>query len=98
LGTPLEVQTSLTLRLPPGTVVQTPAGTAVTRDYATFTSKYSATQNTVMASRHINFLKRQIPGERVLDYNAFLRSVQSDQAQFLTLVPPAGQGQPDARP
>ena len=98
LGTPLEVQTSLTLRLPPGTVVQTPAGTAVTRDYATFTSKYSAAQNTVLASRHINFLKRQIPGERVLDYNAFLRSVQNDQAQFLTLLPPAGQGKPDARP
>jgi hypothetical protein len=51
-----------------------------------------------MASRHINFLKRQLPGERVLDYNAFLRSVQNDQAQFFTLVPPAEQGKPDARP
>ena len=70
----------------------------MTRDYATFTSKYSVAQNTVLASRHINFLKRQIPGERVLDYNAFLRSVQNDQAQFLTLLPPAGQGKPDARP
>jgi len=98
LGTPLEVQTSLTLRLPPGTVVQTPAGTAVTRDYATFTSRYSATQNTVMASRQINFLKREIPGDRLLDYNAFLRSVQNDQAQLFTLVPPAGLDQPDAKP
>jgi hypothetical protein len=98
LGTPLEVQTSLTLRLPPGTVVQTPAGTAVTRDYATFASKYSATQNTVTASRHINFLMREIPGERALDYNAFLRSVQNDQAQFFTLVPPTGPGKLDAKP
>jgi len=88
LGTPLEVQTSLTLHLPPGIVVQTPAGTTVTRDYATFSSKYSATQNTVTASRHINFLKREIPGERAIDYNAFLRSVQNDQSQFFTLVPP----------
>jgi len=98
LGTPLEVQTSLTLRLPPGTLVQTPAGTTVTRDYAAFSSKYSATQNTVDASRHISFLKREIPGERAVDYNAFLRSVQNDQAQFFTLLTPAEPDKPDVKP
>jgi Domain of Unknown Function with PDB structure (DUF3857) len=86
LGTPLEVQTSLTLRLPAGTQVQTPAGTSVARDYATFSSKYSATQNMVMASRHINFLKREIPADRGPDYDAFVHAVQNDQAQFLVLV------------
>jgi hypothetical protein len=87
LGTPLDVQTMMTLRLPEGTTVQTPAGTAVERDYATFTSKYSSTQNMVTASRHINFLKRGIPGDRALDYNAFVHAVQNDQAQFFTIVP-----------
>lgn len=87
LGTPLEVQTSLRLQLPAGTVVQTPAGTSVTRDYATFSSKYSATQNTVTASRHINFLKRELPGDRAMDYNAFLRAVQNDQAQVFVMTP-----------
>ena len=78
--------------------MQTPAGTTVTRDYATFISKYSATQNAVTASRHINFLKREIPGERATDYNAFLRALQNDQAQLFVLVPPSEAGKPETKP
>jgi len=89
LGTPLDVQTSLTLKLPEGTTVQTPAATAVARDYATFASKYDGHLNTVTASRHINFVMREIPVERAADYNAFLRAVQNDQAQMLVLLPAA---------
>ena len=88
LGTPLDVQTSLTLKLPEGTTVQTPAATSVARDYATFASKYDGHLNTVTASRHINFVMREIPMERATDYNAFLRAVQNDQAQMLVLSPP----------
>ena len=89
LGTPLDVQTSLKLQLPEGTTVQTPAATSVARDYATFVSKYDGHLNTVSVSRHINFLKREIPTERAADYNAFLRAVQNDQAQVLVLLPPS---------
>ncbi len=89
LGTPLDVQTSLTLKLPEGTTVQTPAATSVARDYATFASKYDGHLNTVNVSRHINFAKREIPVERAPDYNAFLRAVQNDQAQVLVLLPPS---------
>jgi hypothetical protein len=85
LGTPLEVETHMTLRLPPGTTTATPTGTSVKRDYATFASQYSAKDLTITASRHINFLLRQIPAERATDYNAFLRAVQNDQAQDFTL-------------
>ena len=92
LGTPLDVDTRMTLKLPPGTVAQAPAGTSVERDYAKFSSKYSAAANTVTASRRVNFLMREIPGDRALDYNAFLRAVQSDQAQVITLVPAAAEG------
>jgi hypothetical protein len=87
LGTPLDVQTSLTLKLPEGTTVQTPAATSVARDYATFASKYDGHLNTVTVSRHIDFLKREIPSERAADYNAFLRAVQNDQAQVIVLSP-----------
>ena len=87
LGTPLDVQTSLTLRLPAGTTVQTPAATSVARDYAAFSSKYDGHLNTVSVSRHINFLKRKIPTERAGDYNAFSRAVQNDQAQVIVLLP-----------
>jgi Domain of Unknown Function with PDB structure (DUF3857) len=89
LGTPLDVQTSMTLKLPEGITVQTPAGSAVTRDYATYTSKYSSTLNTVVASRRIDFLKREIMGDRAVDYSAFSRVVRNDQAQRLILIAPA---------
>jgi hypothetical protein len=89
LGNPLNVQTAMTLRLPEGTTVQTPAGTTVARDYATYASKYSSTRNTVTASRRIDFLKRQILGDRTVDYTAFVHVVQNDQAQRVVLVPPS---------
>jgi hypothetical protein len=88
LGTPLDVETQLTLRLPEGTMVQTPPGTAVERDYATYASKYEGHLNTVTASRHVHFLRREIAGDRMADYNAFTRAVQLDQAQAITLFPP----------
>jgi hypothetical protein len=85
LGTPLEVETKMTLRLPPGTDVAAPTGTSVQRDYATFASQYSIKGLTITASRHINFLLRQVPADRAADYNAFLRAVLGDQAQDFTL-------------
>jgi hypothetical protein len=85
LGTPLEVETKMTLRLPPGTDVAAPTGTSVQRDYATYASQYSIQGLTITASRHINFLLRQVSADRAADYNAFLRAVLSDQAQDFTL-------------
>ncbi|HET8921932.1 MAG TPA: DUF3857 domain-containing protein [Candidatus Acidoferrum sp.] len=97
LGTPLEVTTSMTLQLPPGTKVQAPTGTSVQRDYATFASQYSAKGQALTASRHISFLLRQIPGNRAVDYNAFLRAVQSDEAEVFTIereTPPTSNPRP----
>ena len=85
LGTPLEVETRMTLHLPPGTAIVPPTGTSIVRDYATFASQYSAKGETVTASRHINFLQRQVPADRAADYYAFLRAVQNDQAQGITI-------------
>lgn len=89
LGTPLDVETHLTLHLPAGTVVRTPAGTSIVRDYATFASKYHASgTGPVTASRHLNFLSREIPADRAADYSAFVRAVQNDESQEFTLEPP----------
>ncbi len=60
LGTPLEVETHMTLQLPPGTTALTPTGTSVQRDYATFASHYEAKGSTITASRHINFILREL--------------------------------------
>ncbi len=85
LGTPLQVETTATLRLPEGTKIQAPAGTSVARDYATYGSKYSESVNTLAAERHIRFLMREIAADRAMDYNAFLRAVQNDESQFFVL-------------
>jgi len=88
LGTPLEVETHMTLHLSPGTTAIAPTGTSVQRDYATFSSQYSAKGPILIASRHTHFLLRQVPADRAADYNAFLHAVQSDQAQLFTLDRP----------
>jgi len=85
LGTPLDVDTQMTLQLPEGTQVQSPPGTSVERDYATYASKYEGHLNRVTATRHIQFMMREIPGERAADYGAFVRAVQLDQAQGMVL-------------
>jgi hypothetical protein len=86
LGTPLDVQTRVTLHLPPGTSVELPTGTVVDRDYATFASRYNTDSGIVTAIRHINFLRRQVTADRATDYAAFLHAVQTDQAQRFTLT------------
>jgi hypothetical protein len=91
LGTPLDVETRLTMHLPEGTAVRTPTGTSVERDYATFASKYQVSSGTVTASRRLNFLLREISADRGADYNAFVHAVQSDEAQEFTLELPSKQ-------
>jgi len=85
LGTPLNVDTKLTLHVPSNVSIEGPTGTSVERDYATFASHYAAEGSMIFASRHINFLMREIPASRAADYNAFLHAVQTDQAQLFTL-------------
>jgi len=85
LGTPLEIELDATVQLPKGTEALAPTGTAVERDYATFSSKYSAQGNMVRATRKLHFISREIPTTRAGDLNAFLRAVQTDQTQLFTL-------------
>lgn len=85
LGTPLEVEVTATLHLPEGTGAEVPAGTSVERDFATYNSHYTVSGATLTASRHINFILREIPADRAAEYNAFLHTVQNDESQFFTL-------------
>jgi hypothetical protein len=96
LGTPLDITLTGTLRLPPGTIATAPAGTSVKRDYATFTSTYSSKANILSFSRHLNFLLPEIPGDRMIDLNAFIHAVQSDQSQLFVLDKP--ESVPSAKP
>jgi hypothetical protein len=85
LGTPLDVEVSATIHLPTGTTARVPTGTSVERDFATYTSQYSAKDLTLTASRHLNFILKEIPADRAADYNAFLRAVQNDESQVFQL-------------
>jgi hypothetical protein len=87
LGTPLEIELEATVQLPEGATSLAPTGTAVIRDYATFSSKYSTQGNTLHATRKLNFIAREIPATRAGDLNAFLHAIQSDQSQLFTLQP-----------
>jgi Domain of Unknown Function with PDB structure (DUF3857) len=85
LGTPLDVDTRVALHLPPETSAEVPTGTSVARDYAKFASEYTVNGATITASRHLTFLLREVPGSRAADYNAFVRAVQTDEAQEFRL-------------
>jgi len=50
----------------------------------------------VTATRHLSFLQRAIPEARGTDYNAFVRAVQSDEAQEFTFSRSAPQSKPQA--
>ena len=91
LGTPLDVDTRATLRLPAGTTARTPTGTSVERDYATFTSKYALSDLTLTAARRVRFVLREVPAGRAGDYRAFLHAVQSDEAQDFVLERAGGE-------
>lgn len=85
LGTPLDVEVSATVHLPGGTGAEVPAGTSLQRDFATYESRYSVSNGTLTASRHINFILKTIPADRAAEYNAFLRAVQNDESQVFLL-------------
>ena len=87
LGTPLEIELDATVQLPEGSTAISPIGTSVGRDYATFSSKYSAQGNTIHATRKLHFIAKEIPATRAGDLNAFLHAVQADQTQLFTLQP-----------
>jgi hypothetical protein len=85
LGTPLAIDLEATIELPTGATAQAPIGTTVNRDYATFNSKYSVQGNRLQASRSLHFISSELPASRVIDFNAFLHAVQSDQSQLFTV-------------
>jgi len=86
LGSPLEVTTQASVRVPAGATIEAPPGTSVERDYASFRSRYNVENGTITATRHISFRTRELPAERSADYHAFVRAVQNDQAQLFTIT------------
>ena len=81
LGSPLDITTSLKLKLPANFTAQPPVGVAVARDYAQFKSVYGFEDHIFTADRMLNFKMRELPASRASDYDAFSRAVESDENQ-----------------
>jgi len=85
LGSPLDVETRLSLKFPPQFSVQAPTGVAVSRDYADFKASYTFDKAELRAERSLNFKLRQLPAARAPDYLAFTHAVEADEMQLLAI-------------
>jgi len=86
LGSPLSVDVSLKLELPPADSAQTPISVSVNRDYADFSSSYHFADHTLTAERILNFKAHELPASRTSDYLAFARAVNADESQALVVA------------
>lgn len=86
LGSPLEVDARARIELPPGSEVRLPVPINVTRDYATYRSRYSEQGSVVTGERHIAFIQREITPELLPDYLAFARAVRLDESQGIAVT------------
>lgn len=85
LGPPQEVQAEASISIPIKYVVKLPIGVDVKRDYAEYHSSYKLQNNELVTSRTLKTAVSEVPYDRQADYAAFVRVVDSDQAQQIRL-------------
>jgi hypothetical protein len=81
LGSPLEIHVRATIELPAGYAPRAPVPVSMSRDFATYQSKYSVKGPIVEAQRDLVFREREIPADILDDYRAFTRAARADEAQ-----------------
>jgi tetratricopeptide (TPR) repeat protein len=85
LGLPIEISYRLKLTLPARYQAKLPLPLSVKRDYAEYQSVYKLEGNTVLAERTLRLRQRELPADRVQDYQAFVAAARSDEGQNLAL-------------
>jgi len=85
LGPPQEAQAEVTLDIPIKYAVRMPIGVDVKRDYGEYHSSYKGQNNQLVASRDLKIAISEIPPDRMADYAAFVRVLDSDQAQVIRM-------------
>jgi tetratricopeptide (TPR) repeat protein len=98
LGSPLNVTTHLTLTLPVTDSAQAPVGSGVSRDFAEYQSHYQASDRVITAERKLRFVAHQVPPARAGDYADFVRAVQADESQTVSVTNPIPEVPADAAP
>jgi tetratricopeptide (TPR) repeat protein len=86
LGSPLDVITKLTLTLPVTDSAQVPVGAGVSRDYAEYQSHYATNDRVITAQRKLRFTAHEVTAARASDYAAFVRAVQADESQAVSVT------------
>src|SRR5690349_16179356 len=85
LGPPIEISYSLKLTLPAKYQMRLPLPLKVSRDYAEYAASYKLEGPTLLGQRTLRLRQREIPAERLQDYQAFVAAAHSDSAQTLAL-------------
>jgi tetratricopeptide (TPR) repeat protein len=78
------------IELPQGVTIQPPLDVKLERDYIRYQTTYSAQKNVVTAERKIEVLNPEVGSERRQDYEAFERSLSSDESQNMIVRLPQG--------
>lgn len=85
LGPPIDVSYSLKLTLPSKYQARLPLALKVSRDYGEYAATYKLDGQTLTGQRSLRLRQREIPAERLHDYQAFAAAARSDAAQTLAL-------------
>lgn len=85
LGPPIDISYSLKLTLPAKYQMRLPLPLKVSRDYAEYAASYKLDGQTLLGQRTLHLRQREIPAERLQDYQAFVAAARSDSAQTLAL-------------
>ncbi len=85
IGPPIDISYSLKLTIPAKYQTRLPLPLKVTRDYGEYAANYKLEGQTLIAERTLRVRQRELPPERLQDYQAFVAAVRSDATQTLSL-------------
>ena len=85
LGPPIDVSSTLKLTLPSKYHARLPLPLKVSRDYGEYAADYKLQGLALVGERKFRLRLRELPVERLQDYQAFAAAVSSDEAQTLSL-------------
>ena len=85
LGPAIDIAYNLKLTVPAKYQTRLPLPLKVSRDYAEYAADYKLEGQTLIGKRTLQMRQRELPAERLQDYQAFVAAVRSDAAQTLSL-------------